>query len=187
MHRSKGSEGDLKEPMITLLRVTALKGNISLMKVVEDFDSRPHKAVSFVVEKKEVQEWNEQKLPKVLPGYNQGRLPGRCTEEAGRENEKAEEHCGERRIRNEIAQEVVAGIKEKASAHEDAKSTAQRTAGQSVLQNWDCSQIEDEEEEEEEDWQKEDQVEVHGKLEEILERRRMEGSFLQAEVTQKVP
>ena len=50
------------------------------MKVVEDFESRPHTAVSFVVEReKEIQEWNEQKLPKVLPGYSGGRLPGRST------------------------------------------------------------------------------------------------------------
>ena len=45
-------------------------------------------------------------------------------------------------------------------------------------------------EEEEEDWQKEDQMEVQWaedeKLEEILERRRMEGSSLKAEVMQKV-
>ena len=62
------------------------------MKVVEDFESRPHKAVSFVVEReKEVLEWNEQKLPKVLPGYSGGRLPGRSTKEAGREEEKAGE------------------------------------------------------------------------------------------------
>ena len=49
----------------------SLEGNISQMKVVGDFESRPHKAVSFVVERdKEIQEWNEQKLPKVLPGYS---------------------------------------------------------------------------------------------------------------------
>ena len=31
------------------------------MKVVEDFESRPHEAVSFVVERdKDMQEWNEQ-------------------------------------------------------------------------------------------------------------------------------
>ena len=75
---------------------------------------------------------------------------------------------------------MVAGIKEKASAHEDAKSTAHGTAGQSVKQNWDCSQIENEEEE---DWQKENQMEVQWaedeKLEETLERRRMGGGSLQ--------
>ena len=63
-------------------------------------------------------------------------------------------------MRSEIAQEMAAGIKKKASAHEDAKSTAQRTVGQSVKQSWDCSQIENEEEVEEEDWQKEDPMEV---------------------------
>ena len=61
----------------------------------------------------------------------------------------------EREIRNEIAQEVVAGIKEKARAHDGAKAIANRAAWQSVKQNWDCSQIESEEEEEEDDWDKE--------------------------------
>ena len=86
---------------------------------------------------------------------------------------------------------MVAGIKEKASAHDGAKATAQRTVGQSVKQNWDCSQIANEEEEGEEDWQKENHMEVQWaedeKLEEILERRRMEGSSLQADVMQMVP
>ena len=85
-----------------------------------------------------------------------------------------------RKIRKEIAQEVVAGIKEKASAHDDAKATAQRTAGQRVIQKWDCSQIEHEEEEEEDDWQKENQMgrpwAEDEKLEETLEQRRREGS-----------
>ena len=48
------------------------------MKVVENFESRPHNAVSFVVERdKEVQEWNEQKLPGALPDYSGERLPRR--------------------------------------------------------------------------------------------------------------
>ena len=51
------------------------------MEVVEDFESRPHKADSFVVERgKEIQKWNEQKLPKVPPGNSGGRLPGRSTQ-----------------------------------------------------------------------------------------------------------
>ena len=41
------------------------------MEVVEDFESRPHKAVSFVVEKdKKVLEWNEQKMPKALSSHS---------------------------------------------------------------------------------------------------------------------
>ena len=59
------------------------------------------------------------------------------------------------------------------------------------LQNWDCWQIENEEEEEEDDWHKENQMgrqwDEEGKLEEMLERRRMDGSSLLVEVMQKVP
>ena len=64
----------------------SLKGKISQVEVVEDSESRPRNAVSFVGERGQaMQEWNEQTLPKVLPGYNGGRLPGRSTKEKGRE------------------------------------------------------------------------------------------------------
>ena len=113
----------------------------------------------FVAEReKEIQEWHEQKLPKVLLGCCGGRLPGRNTKEKGREEEESDEGREERKNRSDIAQEVVASIKEVASAQEDAKSIAQRTVGQSVKQDWDCSHIENEEEEEEEGWQYEDQI-----------------------------
>ena len=68
-------------------------------------------------------------LPKVLSGYSGGRLPGRSTKEKGREEEKPDEGREERQIRSEIAKEVVAGMKEKAGEHEDAKATAQWTVG----------------------------------------------------------
>ena len=75
--------------------------------------------------------------------------------------------------------------------HQDARSAAKRTVGQRVQQSWDCSQLGNEEEKEEEIWREENQMESpwaeDEKLEEILERRRMEGSSLQADVTQKVP
>ena len=67
-------------------------------------------------------------------------MPGRSTNERGREEEEAEEECRERQVRNEIVQEVVAGIKKKARVQVDAKQTAQRTVGQRVKQNWACSQ-----------------------------------------------
>ena len=74
------------------------------MEVVEDFESRPHKAMSFVVgREKEMQEWNEQELPKTLPGYSGGRLPGRSTKEKGREEGESDEGREERQIRSEIA------------------------------------------------------------------------------------
>ena len=49
-----------------------------------------------------------------------GSTKEKCTEE-----EEEKEDSEARRIRDEIAQGVVAGIKEKASAHEEAKLTAQ--------------------------------------------------------------
>ena len=146
--RSKGAKGDWIEKVDDY--VTA-----------SETLSRPHKAVPVVVEReKETQEWNEQKLPKVLPGYNGGRLPGRSTKEKGREEGEVDEDSGGRRIRNEIAPAVVTGVKERTSAHEDAKTTARRTAGPSPVRSWDCSQNDNEEKEEEELWQKENQMEV---------------------------
>ena len=115
-------------------------------------------------------------------------LPGRSIKEKGREEEEADKDSAERRIRNEIAQEVVADIKEKASALDGVKEAAQRSVGQSIMRSWDCSQIENEEEEE--SWREgvhmAAQWDEEQTLEETLQRRRMEGSSLQLEVTQKV-
>ena len=136
-------------------------------------------------ERKGIQEWNEQKMPKVLPCYSGGRLPGReALKEAG-----GEEVGGKRREcrkKNQESKKWLMRIKEKAIDDQSRK----RTVGQSVKQNWDCSQIENEEEDEEEDWQKEMGMQwaEDEKLEEILERRMIEGrSSLQAEVMQQVP
>ena len=50
-------ENGLKRFMTTSLRVTVSGQKSSQMKVEEDFESRPHKAVSFQVEReKEMQE-----------------------------------------------------------------------------------------------------------------------------------
>ena len=57
------------------------------------------------------------------------RLPGRSTKEASREKEKAEEECRERHVRNDIVQEVVAGIEKMAKAQVEDKPIAQRTVG----------------------------------------------------------
>ena len=55
----------------------SLQRKIKRMEV-EDFNSRPHKAVTFLVERdKEFQVWREQKMPKALPGFSGGKLPGR--------------------------------------------------------------------------------------------------------------
>ena len=73
-------------------------------------------------------------MQKVLRGYSGGRLLGRSAKERGREEEEEEKDSRGRHVRFEIAQEVVAGINDKAGVHEDAKAMAQRTAGQSVKQ-----------------------------------------------------
>ena len=88
----------------------------NLANVVEDFESRPHRAVTFVVERgKEGQEWSEQRMPKASLGYSGGRLPGRSEEEKGREEGEDDEGREERRVRNEIVKEVIAGIQKKAT------------------------------------------------------------------------
>ena len=50
------------------------------------------------------------KLPEALPGYSGGRLPGRGTEEKGREEGDENEGSEERRVGNEIIKEVMKGI-----------------------------------------------------------------------------
>ena len=128
-------------------------------------------------------------MPKVLPGYSGGRLPGRNTKERGREEEEEDDNSKEKKVKYEIAHEVVTGIKEK--WHLCTKMSNRPCKGHLNTVSskvGDCSYIENEEEEEE-DWQKEDQMEVQWaedeKLEESLERRRREGSSLQVEVMQK--
>ena len=66
--RSKGTKGESIEKVHDcVIACHSLEAKISQMEVVEDNKSRPHKAVFFLVEReKEMQEWNEQKLPKVL-------------------------------------------------------------------------------------------------------------------------
>ena len=88
-------------------------------------------------------------------------------------------------MRYEIVQKVVADIE---GAERCQANRTKGTVGQSVKQGWDCSQVKNEEEEEEEVWQMENQMELlwseGERLEKILERRRMEGNSLQAEVMQ---
>ena len=112
-----------------VIACSSLKGKNSDMKVIEDFESRPHKAVTFVVERgKERQEWNEQQLPKALPGYSGGRLPERNTEEKGRKEGEEDEGSEERRVRNEIIKEVIQGI-QKMDVDEGVENEGKRMEG----------------------------------------------------------
>ena len=102
--RSKSPKGEqIERTNDYVIASGCLKGKILQMEVVEDFESRPHKAVSFVVEReKEIREWSCQRMTKVLPGYSGGRLPGRSTKEKVREDGEEDEGSEERRVRNEI-------------------------------------------------------------------------------------
>ena len=88
----------------------------------------------------------------------------------------------------QIIQEVVAGIKEKVSVHDGDENDVKRPVELSFKRSWDCSQIENEEEEE--SWREGDQVaaqwDEEQKLEDFLERRRMDGSSLQLEKMQNL-
>ena len=157
--RSKSSEGEWVEKVFdNVIACNSLKRKISQMKVVEDFESRPHEAVSFVVDRgKEIQEWNEQKLPKVLLGYSGGRLPETSTKEKGRERGEVAEDGEERRIRGQNRPR--SGCRhqgEGKSVHDGEKNEVKRPVEQSFMRSSDCSQIENEEEEE--SWREWDQM-----------------------------
>ena len=64
--RSKNAKGEWVEKVFDyVIECSGQKGRISDMNVTEDFESRPHKAVTFVVGRgKERLEWNEQQMPK---------------------------------------------------------------------------------------------------------------------------
>ena len=119
-------------------------------------------------------------MPKVLPGYSGGRLPGRSTEEKGREEGEEDEGSGERRVRNEITEEVLKKNIQKKAVDESAENEGKKTGGSDFMRSRDCSQIGNEEEEE--SWQERDQMaeqwEEEQTLEGIVERRRSEGSSL---------
>ena len=73
--------------------------------------------------------------------------------------------------------------------HDGVKNDVKRPVEQSFMRSWDCSQIENELEEE--SWREGDEMAAEWdekqQLEDILERRRMEGSSEQLEVMQHVP
>ena len=125
----------LKEHMSTSLRVT-LSRKISQMKVVEYFESSPHKAVLFF--------WSKEKRRHRNGMSRSCRRSFLTTKSQGEKRRKRK-----RQVRYGIVQKVVEDIEKKARTQVDVKPTAQRTFGQSVNQSCDCSHIENEEEDEE--------------------------------------
>ena len=107
------------QKILSAKRVTRRKAQKSTGSV-EKFDGQS--SVLYGRERdKEIQEWIEQKLPKVLPGYSGG-----CQEEA--QKKKTEKEWRKRREKEK------SGMKSIKKWFEDANSTAKRTVGQSVKQ-----------------------------------------------------
>ena len=104
------------------------------------------------------------------------------TKEKSKEEREVNEDDGERIIRSQIAQEVVAGIKEKVSVHDGDMEAVQRPAGRRVTRNWDVLQIENEEEDV--SWREGDQMAARAKS---GGDRGIEGNSLKLVVMQKVP
>ena len=140
---------------------------------MKDFELRAAQSGVFfeVKREQEMQEGNEQKLPKVLPGYSGGRLLGRSTKVKGREEGEEDWNSGARRNRNEIAHKVVTEIMGKTGAHEEAKATAQRIAGKVSREAWIVHKLNMKKREEEELWQKENQMEMQWAQDEKQEGR----------------
>ena len=77
--RSNGPNGELIErPYDYVIASRSLQGKIKKMDVVEEIESRPHKAIAFLVGRdKEIREGRELKMPETSPGYRGGKMPGR--------------------------------------------------------------------------------------------------------------
>ena len=85
--------------------------------------------------------------------------------------------------------EEVNGSSQRRALEECCLCERERTEGQNSMQRWESSQIENEEEEE--SWLEGDQMaeqwEEERRLEDIVERRRMEGSSFKLDVMRRVP
>ena len=83
----KGPCGELVESTYgNVIASQCLQGKLKNMEVVDDFESRPHNAVTFLVARdKSFQELRELKMPKALLGCSGGKLPGRSKAEGGKE------------------------------------------------------------------------------------------------------
>ena len=107
--RSKGPKrSGSKERMTTSLRVVVSREKFHRWRW-RNIQSQDHiKQSSLFYRGKEIKEWSEQKMPKVLPDYSGGRLPGRSTKEKGREEGAVDEDGEERNVRSQIDQKMVA-------------------------------------------------------------------------------
>ena len=89
--RSKGPNGEFFERTFDCVIAShSLQGETNNMEVVADFESRPHKAVTFLEERdQEFQVWREQKMPKGAARIQRWKA-SRSKVEEGREEEEGE-------------------------------------------------------------------------------------------------
>ena len=122
---------------------SSLKGKISDMKVIADFESRPHKAVTLVVERGKARNGTSNNCQKRYLG----KVEEDYQEEAQkRKVGKKDEGSEERRVRNEIIKEVIKVI-QKMDVDKSVENEGKTSERQDFMQRWDCSQVDNEEEE----------------------------------------
>ena len=89
--RAKRSNGEMIERTYDyVVACRSLKERIKAIEVVEEFESRPHQAITVVLEgDKQIQEWREQKSRRIYQD-SVGKLTGRMKTEEGEEAEDEE-------------------------------------------------------------------------------------------------
>ena len=179
-------ENGLIRFMTMSLRVAVSKGKISQMEVVEDFKTTQGSVL--FGKKREGDKGMKRAAAAEGAALSQWRKVAR--KEHNRERKRRRRgRRGRRRKKDQVSNLSRSGCsKEKVSVHDGDKEAVQKSAGQSFMRSWCCSEIENEEEEE--SWREGGQIaaqwEEEQKLEEIVERRRIEGSSLKLEVMQNV-
>ena len=99
--RSKNAKGEWVEKVYDhVIACNSLKGTISQMNVVEDVESRPHKAVSFALERgKGRQEWNETARRRYLDVVEEGCQEGAQKKKGREEGEEDSEETGTKSLK----------------------------------------------------------------------------------------
>ena len=156
----------------------SLKGKILQMEVVEDFESRPHKAVSFCGRKIERNKGMERAGAAEGAAWSQRRKV--ATKEKGREEGVVDEDGGRKEDQRPNRPRSGCRYQGEGKRARWCQGCCAKTSWESVVRRWDCSQIENEEDEE--SWREGDQMaaqwEEEQSMEEIMERRRIEGETL---------
>ena len=107
--RSKGPNGEFFERTYDCVIAShSLQGETNNMEVVADFESRPHKAVTFLEERdKEFQVWREQKMPKGSARIQRWKA---ARKKQGGRRKRRRGRREERQGDNEVIRRTIAGV-----------------------------------------------------------------------------